>query len=153
MKKIVRFALASMLLAGAVAAYAATLSTTTAGPPNDGVLQNFSGIDWNANGGGWVQGFDLTSANLAGDSDTFTFTYQAFASSIGTTSPTPNLYVASPGPAVGTYELTTYSVITETATCLTNGCASISITLNSGTWTTYFDITPDANQGSRYGVR
>ena len=158
MNTVLKLAVASALLCGAALAHGATLDTTTAAnniaPPagapsptgGDGILQNFSGIDWNANGAGWVQGFGLTSANMQGDSDTFTFTYQAFAGSIGTTSPTPDLYVAPPGTATGTYELTTYSVLSETATCLNDGCSSILISLNSGSWTIYFDTSPDANQ-------
>lgn len=129
---------------------AATLDTTSA-TPNDGVLQNFTSIDWNANGGGWVQGFDLTPASGIGATDTFTFTYQAFAGSIGTTSPTPNLYVASPGPATGGYELTTLFTLQETATCLTANCDTINITTNSGTFNIYFDNTPDANQAAGTG--
>jgi len=163
MNTAIKLAVASAMLCGAAIAHGATLDTTTAAnniaPPagapsptgGDGILQNFSGIDWNANGAGWVQGFDLTSANTTGDTDTFTFTYQAFAGSIGTTSPTPDLYVAPPGTATGTYELTTYSVLTETAECLSAGCGTIGITLDSGTWTIYFDTTPDANQAAGTG--
>lgn len=127
-------------------AHSATLDTTTA-TPNDGVLQNFTSIDWNANGAAWVQGFNL--ANVAGATDNFTLTYQGFASAIGTTSPTPNLYVASPGPMSGGYELTSYATITETATCLAAGgstCAVASLAITGGNWTVYFDTTPDANQ-------
>lgn len=129
---------------------AATFNTTTAAP-NDGILQNFTGIDWHSNGGGWVQGFDLTNLNNVGDTDTFTFTYQAFAGSIETTSATPNLYVSAPGPATGGYEVTTFSVLQETATCLVAGCSTISITTNSGTWAIYFDNTPNANQSAGTG--
>lgn len=150
MNKILRLAAMSALLGASVAGHAATLDTTAA-TPDDGILQNFSGFDWHSNGAGWVQGFDLTGANLAGNSDTFTFTYQAFAGVIGTTSTTNNLYVASPGSATGSYEYTTFATITETATCLTNGCTSIALTVNSGTWQIYFDISPDANQAAGTG--
>jgi len=144
--------IAGLLMIGGIwTVQAATLDTTTA-TPNDGTLQNFSGIDWNANGGGWVQGFGLTSANNAGDTDIFSFTYQAFAASIGTTSPTPNLFVAPPGPAVGSYELTTYATFNEQATCNNNGCSSISIALiPGGSWQVLFDTTPDANQAAGTG--
>lgn len=148
-KLIISLAVAS-LLNGIGVAHSATLDTTSA-TPNDGVLANFSGIDWNANGAGWVQGFDLTGANNAGDTDTFTFTYQAFAGTIGSPTPTPNMYVASPGSATGGYELTTYSVINETATCNNAGCSSITITTNSGAWNVYFDTSPDANQAAGTG--
>lgn len=149
MKRVLGIA-AAALLGMPMVGQAATLDTTDAAP-NDGLLQNFTGFDWHANGGGWVQGFDLTGANTTGDTDVFTFTYQAFAGVISTTSPTPNLYVASPGAATGSYEYTTYSTITETATCLNVGCSSISITLNSGSWTIYFDVTPNADQSAGTG--
>lgn len=139
-----------LMIGGACAVQAAALDTTTA-TPDDGTLQNFSSVDWNANGGGWITGFGLSSANTTGDSDTFTFTYQAFAGTIGTTSPTPNLYVASPGTMTGSYELTTYAILTETATCQNVGCSSIAITLDSGTWQILFDISPDANQATGTG--
>jgi hypothetical protein len=152
MKKLLSLAVASVFAGGMVAAHAATLDTTTA-TPNDGVLQNFSGIDWNANAGGWVQGFNI--ANTVGATDTFTFTYQAFAGTIGTTSPFPNLYVASPGSATGSYELTTYAVINETATCTSVGataCASINIATTGGTWNIFFDTSPDANMATGTGL-
>jgi hypothetical protein len=103
-------------------------------------------------GGGWVQGFTIPA--VVGGTDQFTFTYQAFAGTIGTTSPTPDLYVASPGTATGTYELTTYAVITETATCtsvISGQCAAIIISVDSGNWTIYFDTTPNANQSAGTG--
>jgi hypothetical protein len=129
---------------------AASLDTTTA-TPNDGVLQNFTGIDWSSNGSGWVQGFGLTNLNTTGDTADFTLTYQAFAATINTTSPTPNLFVASPGPAIGGYELTIYTVLQETATCLTANCNTISIATNSGTWDIFFDNAPNANQATGTG--
>src|SRR5690348_14571478 len=112
--------MAAVLLGGSAIGYSATLNTFSA----DGILQNFTGFDWHSNGGGWVQGFDLTGANNAGDTDTFTLTYQAFAGSINTTSPTNNLFVAPPGPETGTYEITTFQQITQTATCQNDGCTS-----------------------------
>lgn len=151
LQKLCSAAVAGLFLSGvAGAAHGATLNTTSAAL-NDGILQNFSGIDWNANGGGWIQGFNLSGANTTGDTDVFTFTYQAFAGSIGTTSPTPNLRVASPGPAVGGYELTTYATLTQTATCQNVGCTSITLTLNSGNWQVFFDGTPDASQAAGTG--
>lgn len=150
MKKLLSLAVASALAGGMISAHAASLDTTSA-TPDDGILQNFVGIDWHNNGAGWIQGFDLTAANLNGDSDTFTFTYQAFAGVINTTSPTPNLYVASPGPAAGSYELTTYSTITETATCLNDGCSSIAIITTGGTWDIFFDTAPNADQAAGTG--
>lgn len=149
-KNIINWAITAALLGGSAVAHSATLDTTTA-TPNDGILANFTGIDWNANGGGWIQGFNLTGANTTGDSDTFTFTYQAFAGTINSPTPTPNMYVASPGSATGGYELTTYSVINETATCNNVGCSSITIVTNSGSWNVYFDTAPNASQAAGTG--
>lgn len=126
-----------------------TLDTTTA-TPNDGILQNFTGIDWHSNGGGWIQGFDLTSANNPGDTDNFTLTYQAFAGVLQTTTPTPNLYIAAPGSATGGYELTIFSKLDEIATCLTTTCNTVQ-TSGTGTWDIYFDTGTDANQAAGTG--
>jgi hypothetical protein len=139
---------AALALIGGTAS-AATLDTTSANP-DDGVI-NFTGIDWHSNGTGYVQGFDLTAANGVGDTDTFTFTFQAFAGIINGGSPTPNLYVASPGSQTGSYELTTIATITETATCLTAGCTTIQINVDGGTFNIWFDTTPNANQAAGTG--
>ena len=107
----------------------------------DGII-NFTGIDWHSNGTGYVQGFDLTSCNTTGDTDTFTFTFQAFAGIINGGSPTPNLRVAPPGSAVGTYELTTIAVVNETATCQNVGCSHDPDLERFGNLKIYFDNTP-----------
>ncbi|ADE16296.1 protein of unknown function DUF1555 [Nitrosococcus halophilus Nc 4] len=156
MKSFLKIGLTVSILGGgglltSFSAQAAAMLDTTTATPDDGILQNFTGIDWHSNGAGWVQGFDLDDTNLAGDTDTFTLTYQAFAASINTTSPTPNLSVAPPGPGGGSYELTTYAVITETATCNNDGCSSITITLDSGTWDIFFDTSPDTDQAAGTG--
>lgn len=120
----------------------------------DGRLQNFTGIDWHQNGAGLVQGFGLSAASPLFSFDDFTLTYQAFAGVINTSSPTPDLRVAIPGPATGTYELTTVSTLFERATCLTPGCGTIGISFTPGTnstWNIYFDINPDANQAAGTG--
>jgi len=150
MKRATTLGMALCLALAGGAASAATLDTTSAGPPNDGVI-NFTGIDWHSNGTGYIQGFDLTSASGIGATDTFTFTFQAFAGIINGGSPTPNLRVAPPGSATGTYELTTIATITETATCLTAGCTTIQISSDSGTFRIWFDNSPDANQAAGTG--
>lgn len=146
-KKVLSLAMAAALLGGSAVANSATLNTFSP----DGILQNFSGIDWHSNGGGWIQGFDLTGANNAGDSDTFTLTYQAFAGVLGTTSPVNELYVASPGSESGSYEATIFSTITQTATCQNAGCSNITITVDLGDWDIFFDDSPDANQAGGTG--
>lgn len=130
-------------------AHSASLNTFSA----DGTLENFSNIDWHSNGAGWVQ--DLNLSNMAGATDNFDFTYQAFAAAVGSTSPTPNLYVASPGAEIGTWELTTYGTINATATCQTAGdsaCSAISVNTLSGSWQIFLDnASPDANQSAGTG--
>jgi hypothetical protein len=150
MQKPLHAALLLVLAGGVHTAQAATFDTTSA-TPNDGILQAFTGIDWNSNGGGWIQGFDLTAANIIGDTDDFTLTYQAFAGTIQTTSPTPNLYVSSPGSESGGYEATIYSTLSETATCLTSSCTVIDVTTTGGTWEIQFDTSPDADQAAGTG--
>lgn len=143
------FATAAALMCGSTLTHSASLNTFSA----DGTLQNFSSIDWHSNGGGWVQGSDLS--NTSGATDDFTFTYQAFADAIGSTSSTPNLYVGAPGTQTGTWELTTYGTINATATCLNAGedaCSIISVTTNSGSWQIFLDnASPDANQSAGTG--
>jgi hypothetical protein len=164
MKKTKRLIIAmGMVLTGApMMIQAATFDTTTAddvifaGNPNeadggDGILQNFSSVDWHANGASWIQGFDLTADSGVGATDDFTLTYQAFAVGIGSTSPAPDLRVAPPGPATGTYELTTFAVLNETATCENADCTSVSIVTNSGDWDIWFDTSPNANQAAGTG--
>ncbi|MBA4141511.1 MAG: hypothetical protein H0X43_00560 [Nitrosospira sp.] len=151
MKRKLHLGLAATLMCGGPAlTHSASLNTFSA----DGTLQNFSSIDWHSNGGGWVQGFGLS--NTLGATDDFTFTYQAFGAAVGSTSSTPNLHVAAPGSQSGTWELTTYSMINATATCLTAGtsaCSAIGVTANSGTWQVFLDNTsPDANQSAGTGL-
>jgi len=150
MKKLTTVALALGLAFAGGAASAATLDTTSAAGGGDGIL-NFTGIDWHSNGTGYVQGFDLTSSSGLGATDTFTFTFQGFAGIINGGSPTPNLRVAPPGSATGTYELTSIATISETATCLTADCSSLSITINGGNFNIWFDTSPEANQAAGTG--
>jgi hypothetical protein len=147
-KKLINLSMAAVLLGGPAIGHSATLDTFSA----DGILQNFSGFDWHSNGSGWVQGFNLPNAQ--GATVDFGFTYQAFAGVINTTSPTPNLFVSSPGPEVGTYEVTTFATLQQTATCLAAGptaCASIQIDTNSGQWRIFLDDSPDSNAAAGTG--
>lgn len=140
---------AAVLLSSPALTRSASLNTF--GP--DGLLENVSSIDWHSNGGGWVRGLNLS--NTTGATDDFNFTYQAFAEAIGSTSPAPNLYVAAPGPQLGTWELTTYGTINGTATCLSAGeeaCSMVSVNTNSGSWQIFLDnASPDANQAAGTG--
>lgn len=154
LKRMTSATVAGLLMFGGVCAVqAATLDTTTA-TPDDGILQNFTGFDWDANGAVWITDFGLTGANTIGDTDTFTLVYQGFAGDIYSTSPNPNLY--DPAAASGSYEITAFATLTETATCTNVGCTEISITLNSGDWEIWFDIgtnvDPSAGTGFLDGV-
>jgi hypothetical protein len=145
---------AGLLMIGGATVQAATLDTTSAAT-NDGILTNFTGFDWDANGAVWITGFDLTGANTTGDTDTFTLAYQGFAGDIYSTDPNPNLY--DPAAATGSYEITAYATLTETATCLDAGCSTISISLNSGSWEVWFDtgtnVDPSAGTGFLDGTQ
>lgn len=141
--------LALSLLAGS--ASAGTVATLSA----DGTLQNFSGFDWHSNGSALIQGYDLAHPGAqVGDTDTFVLTYQAFAAGVFSTSTTPNMRVATPGAAVGTYEFTTIGTLYEKATCTqvsAFGCTRIDIETNyagapnPSTWSVFLDETPDAD--------
>jgi hypothetical protein len=150
-KLALHLAAAAALLPCSALTHSASLNTFSP----DGILENFSTIDWHSNGGGWVRGLNLS--NTTGATDDFSFTYQAFAEAIGSTSLTGNLYVAAPGPQVGTWELTTYGTINGTATCMSagdDGCSIISVTTQSGSWQIFLDNTsPDANQAAGTGFR
>ena len=122
----------------------------------DGILQSVTGIDWHANAPALIVGFDIPSVSTVGTSDTFDLYYQAFATAIASPSATPDLYVAPPGPAVGTYEYTVLAHLQETATVTgvdgSGNVTSITITTNAGgDFTIYFDTSPDADQSTGTG--
>jgi len=167
-KKVYMLAIAGML--GGMAAttqaapYSGQLDTTSAANVNnavgelpgsetggDGILLNFTGFDWHSNGAGFVQGYGLGGAGHAvGDTSTFTLTTQFFAGGILSSTTTPDLRVANPGPGVGTYEYTALAQIMETATVTgINGAGevtSISIVTNpGGFFNIYFDTSPNAD--------
>ena len=173
-KKACALAIAAMLSGMAVTAQAALyvgqLDTTTAANVNnatgelagsepvapsatggDGVLLNFTGFDWHANGAGFVQGYDLGgTGHCVGQTDNFTLTTQFFAGSIASSTTTPDLRVANPGAGVGTYEYTALGQLLETATVTsvdgTGAVTGISIVTNAGGFfNIYFDTAPNAD--------
>ena len=149
MKKFHKLAVASAvgmaLVAGSGAVQSATLDT---GATRDGLLQNFTGIDWNANGAAFITGFNLTNANNIGDTSNFTLTYQGYAGSIATTSAVTHLRnPPNPTPA-NSYEITEVATLSETATCLTAQCSTIQLTINGlgpSTFSIFFDAPGDAS--------
>lgn len=154
------------------ALWVGTLNTTTAannvfagnpGEPaapsatgGDGILQNVTGIDWHANGAGLVRGFDLGgTGHSVGQTDVFTLDTQFFAGSIASSSLTPDLRVAAPGPAIGTYEYTALAHLTETAIVTgvdgTGQVTGLTILTTGGDFHIFFDTAPDANQAAGTG--
>lgn len=117
----------------------------------DGWLQNFTAFDWHSNGSGFVQGYNLGGGgHVVGETDGFTLTTQFFAGSIGSSTTTPDLRVAVPGAAVGTYEYTALAQLMQTATVTNVNAAGevtgISIVTDAGGFfNIFFDISPEAD--------
>lgn len=143
---------AAFAMATAPTASAAILDTTTA-TPNDGILQNFAGFDWSANGQLLITGFNVPATVTPGVTTIpFTAYFQGFADHIFTTSLVSNLF-AAPSNTAGSYEITTVATFNETALCLTATCSAIQITTNpGGSWQIFFDtgINADPLAGTGY---
>jgi hypothetical protein len=153
MKKFHKLAVASAvgiaLVAGSGAVQSATLNT---GATGDGLLQNFTGFDWNANGAAFITGFDLTNANTTGDTDSFTLTYQGYSGSIFTTSAVTHLRNPPNAFPANSYEITETATLTETATCLTPNCTTIQLTITGpSTFSIFFDAPGDVNPSAGTG--
>ena len=155
MKKFHKLAVASAvgmaLVAGSGAVQSATLDT---GVARDGLLQNFTGIDWNANGAAFITGFNLTNANNVGDTSNFTLTYQGYAGSIFTTSAVTHLRNPPNAAPANSYEITEVASLSETATCLTAQCSTIQLKINGlgpSTFSIFFDAPGDVNPSAGTG--
>lgn len=134
-----------------------TVSSGGADPapaPNDGILSLVTGFDWHANGAAWIRGFDIPQFG-APTTDSFTLDYHGFATGIASPSPTPNLFVAAPGPATGTYEYTLSVHLEETAERIASNPFTIDISTLGGagvsTWEIRYDTSPDANAAAGTG--
>lgn len=125
------------------ASWVGNIDTNAYGVAGDGVINNVTGIDWNANGAAWVQGFDLTAASAVGTVDPFTMQFQAFAGAL-----LPLLPASFPGLGTG-YEFTTFATLNEVAVKTANG-ADI-ITLPGGSWDIYFQGPADKNSSAGTG--
>ncbi len=169
LKKVCALTIAGLFIGAAATAqaipYVGTLSTAgavnvldatgeapgTEAAGGDGLLQNFTGIDWHANGAGQVNGFNLGGGGHAvGETDSFTLTTQFFAGNIASSTTTPDLRVATPGGNVGTYEYTAVGQLLETATVTSvNGAGEVTglniVTNAGGFFNIFFDISPEAN--------
>lgn len=164
LRKILPAAVGALLMTQGGAAFSApwngNLDTTVSSgggdpvpSPNDGILTNVTGFDWHANGNAWIQNFDIAQSGSPSSDPDFTLTYQGFATSISSPDATPNLYVAAPGPAAGTYEYTLFLTLQESADRLTSSPFTINVTTHSGTWEILYDTSPDANAGAGTGFR
>ena len=117
----------------------------------DGVLQSVTGIDWHENGAGWIQGLDINpNTDPPGTTDTISITFQGFGTAVSSPSPTPDLYIAPPGAATGTYEYTYLGTLDAAVTVTGAGTFNI-IVIPGGSWTVYFDSSPDANPAAGTG--
>lgn len=140
---------AAIALLGAVAgANAAAVISTPDG------FKNFGGFDWASNGSILIDGYGVRSGIglAAGFTDTFTLQYQAYASSIfdanGVTQITPHLRL---GTGTG-YEYTINAKVTETVTCLNNGCTAVEIIPQTGFYNIYYQAVGNANAAGITGI-
>ena len=135
----------------AVGEVAGTEPVAPSATGGDGVLQNFKGFDWHSNGAGFVQGYTLGgSGHVVGDTSLFTLTTQFFAGSILSSTTTPDLRVANPGPGIGTYEYTALAQLVELATVSSvNAAGEVTgidiVTQAGGFFNIYFDTSPEAD--------
>lgn len=115
----------------------------------DGTFDPFGGFDWNKAGnvltfGPIVNGGSVTSV------------FWANAVLLNDTSSMP---FATPGlqPTGSAYEYTVYAVMTETVSCggaLGDPCGAFAnFTLTGGSWTIYYDTSPDANLVAGTGIQ
>jgi len=148
MKMIKQYAAAVALLAAMGGANANAVIITPDG------LRNFGGFDWASNGSILISDYNTVAAPgvLAGTTDVFMLQYQAYASSIfdvnGVTQFTPGL---RRGTGTG-YEYTINAQISETATCLADGCGFVQITPQTGTYTIRYQAVGNANAAGISGI-
>lgn len=137
-----RLAFGSALLLAAAGASAATITNT------DGSFSPFGGFDWSPAGNVVTQG------NIV-NGGTVTSVFWANAVHIQDTSNNP---FTTPGldPTGSSYEYTAYATITETVSCggaIGDPCGnSANFTATGGTWTVYYDTSPNANLVTGAGI-
>ena len=140
-----RFAFGSALLMAAAGAAASPSITNL-----DGTFDPFGGFDWSKAGN------VITSGPIV-NGGTVTSTFWANAIAINDTSSnpftTPNLF---PPNGSGTYEYTSLATVTETVTCsgaIGDPCgSSATFTATSGSWTIYYDTSPNSNLITGAGI-
>lgn len=137
-----RVAFGSALLLAAAGASAATITNT------DGSFSPFGGFDWNPVGNVVTQG-DIVNGG--------TVTSVFWANAVHIEQPGGAVFV-TPGldPPGSSYEYTAYATITETVTCAGNPgdpCGnSATFTATGGSWTVYYDTSPNANLVTGAGI-
>lgn len=140
-------------LAAAAIAGSAMAAPTITNP--DGVF-SFSGLDYNSTGQGLVSGYDILNTTAAGTVDPFTLKFQANATGI------INALGVNISPALvpglnTSYEYTVFATVNETATCIATGaaanqqCGIAALNIVNGSYTVYYDTSPDANYTSGTG--
>lgn len=148
-KKSLKAAAVACALVGSTAAFAVPYTLDNSDP---GVYSNFDGFDWASNGTAVVGITDLfTLAPVVGATDTFDLVYWAKAANIldqfGAVIPALGLFL-------NTYEYTIRVNLNETATCNVAAgiCTDATFAVNSGTFSIWYDTTPDANQVTGAGI-
>src|SRR5690348_13070470 len=144
-RRVATVAFGSALLMAAAGALASPTITNL-----DGTYDPFGGFDWSKAG-------NVVTSGPIVNGGTVTSTFWANAIAINDTSSkpftTPNL---SPNNASGTYEYTSYAVVTETVSCggaLGDPCGNTAtITTTSGNWYVYYDTSPNSNIVTGAGV-
>ena len=133
-KTLTALAVASALMGSGAASAAISLTNL------DGTITNWTGIDWNALGSVAISGFTPTTG------DTFTSTFWSTASLIyngGLDATGPGLDTG-PG-STGTYEYTIVATLNETNTLCSPDGSTCFFGINSGSFTVYYDTTPDGD--------
>lgn len=137
--------LVASALAGSAGAIAAPqpISLTNA----DGTITDWTGIDWNALGSVAIQGFVPVTG------DNFDITFWATATALYDS----GLTVAEGGldrgfGDTGSYEYTVIGSLNETNLSCTLGGAFCSFWVNSGSFSVYYDTTPDGNYLTGAGI-
>ena len=134
---------AAVALTGSMGAMAAPLPITITNA--DGSFTSLAGFDWHALGTAAIYGFaPVTGTNFSTD-------FWATASSLSLENgPVPEGGLAKTLGDAGTYEYTIFGHLSETATCPTPDKCTFFV--NSGSFTVYYDTTPDGNYKTGAGI-
>lgn len=130
----------------ALTAQAAPIASITTDGTFAGTYSPFGGFDWASDGSAVSTGFTL---NAVGDVALTNLTYWSYAARV-TTPTQATLTNPTKGLLFNDFEYTIVAQLTETAVCTAdNGaglCTQANFFLNAGSWSIYYDTTPDAVQ-------